>query len=195
MVVCLLLLFVFGLGSRDLFFQSRGANQWLVNDDHLIYKRDLHHVVLVADPDMHSRIVSSPYLWKTTLLKANLKEDSDGKFSFEESTSLMLQTDVNRRGRSLELSEIVRFQHRLLAMCDYTGLVWKLRLDGGCFQRWALADGDGNHAKPFKSEWATTKGDYLFVGSNGLEWIQDGKVAENDFWFCFHRAFFDDVVL
>lgn len=74
-------------------------------------------------------------------------------------------------------------KHRLLAMCDYTGLVWKLRLDGGCFQRWALADGDGNNAKPFKSEWATTHGEHLFVGSNGLEWIQDGKlIHRNNEW-------------
>lgn len=50
-----------------------------------------------------------------------------------------------------------RFGSLLLAFCDYTGLVWKISRDLQVFQRWALADGDGNEPKPFKAEWATEK--------------------------------------
>jgi len=34
--------------------------------------------------------------------------------------------------------------------------------------RWAIADGDGHKAKPFKMEWATTKDGLLFLGSSGI---------------------------
>ena len=62
------------------------------------------------------------------------------------------------RNRSMELSELVRYNHLLLAMCDITGLVFKIReADGKIFQRWALADGNGEVNRPFKSEWATVK--------------------------------------
>ena len=83
-----------------------------------------------------------------------------------------LETDVNRRGRSLELSEVCRFGHLLLAFCDFTGLAWKLTSEGHCFQRWALADGDGNNAKPFKSEWATTKGGHACLWEHPAEFNQ-----------------------
>ena len=38
------------------------------------------------------------------------------------------------------------------------------------FQRWAIADGDGDEAKPFKTEWATIKDGKLWIGSIGFEW-------------------------
>ena len=44
------------------------------------------------------------------------------------------------------------------------------------FQRWALADGDGNQAKPFKTEWATIKDGSLWVGSPGLLSERSGPV-------------------
>lgn len=69
-----------------------------------------------------------------------------------------LQASTARNGRSMELSELLRYRHLLLAFCDYTGLVWKIRMeDGRVFQRYAIADGDGNQPNPFKIEWATVK--------------------------------------
>jgi hypothetical protein len=47
--------------------------------------------------------------------------------------------------------------------------------------RWAIADGDGHKAKPFKMEWATTKDGLLYLGSSGLPWVlDDGTVAHED---------------
>ena len=76
----------------------------------------------------------------------------------------------------MELSELVRFQEHLLAMChlsqtglwdvlqlwvlagDITGLVFEVDPEEGqAFQRLALADGNGRSMKPFKAEWATVK--------------------------------------
>jgi soluble calcium-activated nucleotidase 1 len=169
--------------TRSIFYQARGANQWLVRDEGLLFEAAVHSMILVADPDVHSRVAPDQYLWRTQAMRAELRPDAKGGYAFEVRAVTQLETDVNRRGRSLELSEVCRFGHLLLAFCDFTGLVWKLTSDGHCFQRWALADGDGNNAKPFKSEWATTKGEHLYVGSNGLEWLQDGQVLHyNNQW-------------
>lgn len=84
----------------------------------------------------------------------------------------VLRTQSSTRGRGMELSELVRFRHLLLAMCDITGLAWKIRLeDGAVFQRFAIADGNGEVSKPFKIEWATRKNDLLVVGSVGKSYM------------------------
>lgn len=61
-------------------------------------------------------------------------------------------------------------------------------------QRWALADGDGEQAKPFKSEWATVKDGLLYIGSIGKEWtiVADNKshvLHRNSEWVdgCFYQ--------
>jgi hypothetical protein len=84
----------------------------------------------------------------------------------------VLATRTNMGGRSMELSELVRFRHLLLAMCDYTGMVWKLRLeDGSIFQRYSIADGHGEVPKPCKIEWATRMDGKLVVGSVGKPFL------------------------
>jgi soluble calcium-activated nucleotidase 1 len=74
----------------------------------------------------------------------------------------------------MELSEVIRFRHNLLALCDITGLVWKVRVaDGSIFQRYAIADGNGEVPKPCKIEWATRKDGHLMVGSVGKSFLDD----------------------
>jgi len=88
----------------------------------------------------------------------------------------------------MELSELVRFEDRLLAMCDYTGLIFKIDTydpppgkNPKVFQRWAIADGNGAKTKPCKLEWATVKDGVLWVGSIGKEWNDaDGSVVHRD---------------
>ena len=83
------------------------------------------------------------------------------------------------RNRSLELSELVWFQHKYLAMCDVSGVVYKLRPhDGDIFPRFVLADGDGKTTKTFKTEWAARYKNDLIMGSHGKEWIQDGVLQD-----------------
>eukprot|EP01130_Rhizamoeba_saxonica_P004659 TRINITY_DN1893_c0_g1_i2.p1 TRINITY_DN1893_c0_g1~~TRINITY_DN1893_c0_g1_i2.p1 ORF type:complete len:224 (-),score=53.34 TRINITY_DN1893_c0_g1_i2:310-981(-) len=62
-------------------------------------------------------------------------------------------------------------------MCDITGIIYKISDDAKVFQRWAIADGDGNEPKPMKMEWATVKDGVLYVGSTGMEWVTDGKIV------------------
>ena len=105
-------------------------------------------------------------------------------------------THTATKNRSMELSELVWFRHRLLAMCDYTGLIFKITPGfSHVFQRYAIADGEmlatsmaildsrradsarvrapgnGDEPKPFKGEWATVKDGVLWVGSVGKEWV------------------------
>jgi hypothetical protein len=41
----------------------------------------------------------------------------------------------------MELSEIVKFNGKLLVMCDKTGIVYEVLPSGKAVQRWAVADG------------------------------------------------------
>ena len=80
---------------------------------------------------------------------------------------MTLESETNRRNRSMELSEILVHSGKPFAMCDYTGIVrhtlhfayvqvYRIQPDtGDVFQRYAIADGDGKRSKPFKIEWAT----------------------------------------
>lgn len=98
------------------------------------------------------------------------------RLSWEAVTTL--RTHTATKNRSMELSELVRFRHLLFGMCDYTGLVFKIRAkDGAVFQRNAIADGNGEEPKPFKTEWATVKDGQLYVGSVGKAWIIDVRAC------------------
>lgn len=47
-------------------------------------------------------------------------------FYVEWGEELKLQTSSSRENRSMELSELVKFKHYLLSVCDYTGLVFRI---------------------------------------------------------------------
>lgn len=182
--VFLLVLFQQQVSSNDLFYPARGSNKWECKTDQLLFDEEIFHLALVADPDLASRSKREEYLWETTLMTVMLRSQDWSLVGKGEKTTL--STRSNNNGRSMELSELIRYGHLLLAFCDYTGLVWKVarRASGTeIFQRWALADGDGDWAKPMKAEFATVKDGMLFVGSNGMEWIENGTVTHfNNQW-------------
>ena len=50
-----------------------------------------------------------------------------------------------------ELSEVVKWQGRMYAFCDFTGIVYKLDYEeGNAFPRYKLATGNGNRERPHK---------------------------------------------
>ena len=51
---------------------------------------------------------------------------------------------------------------------------------GEVFQRHLIADGNGEASKPFKIEWATVKDGLLYIGSFGLEWVEDGQIKHRN---------------
>lgn len=80
----------------------------------------------------------------------------------------------------MELSELVVYDGRLLTFEDRTGMVFEI--SGDKIYPWVLLmDGNGRNTKGFKSEWATVKGETLYVGSMGKEWTTaSGKFATYD---------------
>lgn len=60
---------------------------------------------------------------------------------------MKLYSGIAVDGRGMELSELVRFNGRLYAMCDKTGIVYEVLHSGKAVQRWAVPDGDGEQTK------------------------------------------------
>lgn len=115
------------------------------------------------------------------MVRLNHRLEHD-RFTIAWDEELELRSSTATRNRSMELSELVRYKRLLLAFCDYSGITYKIDpATGKTFQRWAIADGDGDEPKPFKGEWATIKGDSIWLGSIGFEWYgKDGEVLHRN---------------
>lgn len=148
--------------------------------EHLDYIEAEYNFGVVADLDLASRdpqeFIWRSYLKKGRVVRLSTRPQRD-RFTIVWDEELELRSSTATRNRSMELSELVLYKRLLLAFCDYSGIAYKIDAKTGkTFQRWAIADGDGNEPKPFKAEWATTKGDSIWLGSIGFEWY--GKSGE-----------------
>ena len=169
------------LQNEPIFYPAPKQNVQLVNTDKLLFNLPRLDFAIVTDLDKSSRD-SQKFLWGSYFKRGSLirKQSDNIMFEIEWHNHTVLESKFAYRNRSMELSELVRYDHLLLAMCDITGLVYKIRhRDGSIFQRWALADGDGEKAKPFKGEWATVKDGMLWLGSTGKEWTTEGGQIEH----------------
>lgn len=90
----------------------------------------------------------------------------------------------------MELSELIWWAGKYLTVCDYTGLVYKIRpRQGDVFPRFVLADGDGvfvfyrqlglilplpagKQLKTLKAEWMAVQDSSLLIGGHGKEWVK-----------------------
>ncbi|CAJ0559641.1 unnamed protein product, partial [Mesorhabditis spiculigera] len=78
----------------------------------------------------------------------------------------------------MELSELIQFKGEYLAPDDKTGIVYKLKKDAAV--PWVyLGDGDGQSEHAFKTEWMTVKGNAIYAGSHGTEWLNDDGSIKN----------------
>jgi len=132
---------------------------------------------LVADLDSHSRDPLS-FEWisylKKGILKKNRGKDTYHIYWLEKST---LRSHMATNNRSMELSDVIWWNGKYLTVCDYTGLVYKLRPhQSEIFPRFIIADGDGKNLKTLKAEWMASKDSELYIGSHGKEWVLNGKV-------------------
>ncbi|ELR20848.1 Ca2+dependent endoplasmic reticulum nucleoside diphosphatase isoform 3, putative [Acanthamoeba castellanii str. Neff] len=138
---------------------------------------------LVADLDKGSRDPKK-FEWHSIMQKATLRRNERGNFTIEWGETIKLTSTVANKNRSMELSELVRMSHSgsLLGMCDSTGIVYEIspKKGGGAFPRHAIADGNGRHPKPFKTEWATEKDGLLYLGSIGKEWVVNGEALHHN---------------
>lgn len=162
-------------------------NKVYMDEGSLLFDRPEHSFAIVSDLDRESRDPQR-FVWRSYLRLATLRRRGS-RYEIRWGEELQLQTNTAKHNRSLELSELVMFERRLLAMCDYTGLIFKISSPDVAaknpkprvFQRWAIADGNGDSIKPCKMEWATVKDGVLWVGSVGKEWTtRTGEIDLDD---------------
>jgi soluble calcium-activated nucleotidase 1 len=131
------------------------------------------NIKIVSDMDRSSKSVSEggDTVWHAVLKSGSLTRHSNGNYSIHWGTTTTLESMFSCKGRGMELSELVRFDGRLLSVDDTTGIVYEI-IDAEHAVPWTiLVDGDRRHGnKGFKSEWATVKNNILYVGSIGKEW-------------------------
>ena len=94
--------------------------------------------------------------------------------------SLTLTSNLNEKGRGLELSELCVFNNKLYTADDRTGIIYELIKNEPI--PWAiLQDGDGKNKKGFKAEWMTVKDEKLYVGGVGKEFTtRTGEFLNNN---------------
>jgi soluble calcium-activated nucleotidase 1 len=162
------------LGPTSLYYEQTWPSVLNTRPDHLTYIQREYNFGVVADLDLLSRdpqeFIWRSYLKKGRVVRVNGRMEEE-RFTIALDEELELRSSSATRNRSMELSELVLYDRLLIAFCDYTGIAYKIDPESGkTFQRWAIADGDGNEPKPFKGEWATVRGDTIWLGSIGFEW-------------------------
>lgn len=139
---------------------------------------------LVADNDLKTRDPEK-FLWSTPIDFGSviIMHHINGSISYEikltDESRFIVQTDISRKNRSLELSEIVHWNQHLWVPCDITGIVYRLDYKSeDLIQKHILTAGDGNTKFPLKGEWMTVKDNILYVGSIGKEWVtENGQIS------------------
>ena len=197
--------------QSKLYFSGSQRQQMYMNEGLLRFDKNEFEFALVSDLDLKSRDPQRfrwfSYLKRGVLHRKTGHRDGGGsEYSVTWKETHTLETFTAKKNRSMELSELVQFNHRLLAMCDYTGLVFKIDMKSSksgreienapcagvkqrssnpssstvnVFQRYAIADGNGDKVKPCKMEWATVKDGVLWVGSIGKEWTATNAQGES----------------
>merc|ERR1719238_2056441 len=155
-----------GLAAEGYYHQNQ-PQVMIVDRTLLTFTEQEYDFQLVADLDLLSRDPQE-FTWRS-YLKSGVVKRISGKherpaFEVDFTGERVLKSHTATKNRSMELSELVIFNRLTLAFCDYSGIVYKIDPDGQVFQRWAIADGDGDEAKPFKTEWATIKDGKLWIG-------------------------------
>jgi len=150
---------------------------------------------MVTDMDQLSVVTQAKKpLFNSKLLAATLTYNpSTATYSvaFSQEAPRILTSAHNEAGRGMELSEMTLYQNRLLAFDDRTGIVYEILSEPDTqgtkslvVPRYIITEGEGDTDKGMKWEWATVKGDHLYIGSMGKEYTNpDGSVANtNNLW-------------
>jgi soluble calcium-activated nucleotidase 1 len=144
----------------------------------------------VTDMDELSRVPDSKKpVFQSFMKPGQLNFDTkSNSYSVELGDIRTLVSKHNEAGRGMELSELTLYQNRLLAFDDRTGSIFELlnkdEKETFVVPRFVITEGDGDTDKGMKWEWATTKGDDLYIGSMGKEYTNpDGSIANtNNLW-------------
>eukprot|EP00002_Diphylleia_rotans_P001395 TRINITY_DN1078_c0_g1_i1.p1 TRINITY_DN1078_c0_g1~~TRINITY_DN1078_c0_g1_i1.p1 ORF type:complete len:359 (+),score=86.77 TRINITY_DN1078_c0_g1_i1:53-1129(+) len=138
---------------------------------------DSFRFAIIADKDKKAKDEQG---WTSHFRTGVISRFSDGTYKVEWESQVKINSQFNEAGRGMELSELVNFNGRLLSFDDRTGIVFEI-IGSDAVPRYILMDGDGKSGKGYKSEWATIKDGYLYVGSMGKEWsTPQGEVINHN---------------
>ncbi|KAM3727478.1 Apyrase apy-1 [Dirofilaria immitis] len=139
-------------------------------------------IMVVTDLDESSKHPTEENLWQSFIefgiLTVN-KEYTEASLQWNNNEQIALYSTIAGGGRSMELSDLVVFDGKLLSIDDRTGIIY--RIDRDMAYPWVyLSDGAGNTTKGFKGEWMTVKDGNLYVGGLGKEWTTEKGVFVNE---------------
>ncbi|XP_022207722.2 soluble calcium-activated nucleotidase 1 [Nilaparvata lugens] len=133
-----------------------------------------YRIGIISDMDKLSKSPDEPYTWISHYRKGYLTWNRSMtpaiSIFWDEGPPKILKTKYSEKGRGMELSELIVFNGKLLSFDDRTGIVYEIDDDGKSIPWVILIDGNGHTDKGFKSEWATVKDGWLYVGGMGKEW-------------------------
>lgn len=157
-------------------------------------EKNVFPFAMVTDLDQLSSVSESKKpLFQSKLLPATLRYNPDS-FTYEVDLSdpvRTIQSAHNEAGRGMELSEMTLYEDRLLTFDDRTGCVFEILSTPSSngkssfvVPRFVITEGEGDTDKGMKWEWATVKGDKLYIGSMGKEFTRpDGSIENtNNLW-------------
>jgi len=128
-----------------------------------------YRIGIITDLDTGSKKGNE---WVSYLKSGSLIVDNEYKkvtVEWEKDDPVMLKTALASGGWGMELSELVVFNGNLLSFDDRTGAIYQLE-NKNSYPWVLLPDGPGKVSKGFKSEWATVKDRFLYVGGLGKAW-------------------------
>ncbi|KAK7870612.1 hypothetical protein R5R35_009111 [Gryllus longicercus] len=131
-----------------------------------------YRIGIISDMDKKSKSTSEENTWISYFKKGYLVWNPKNKYisvNWDNAEPVVLKSNLGESGRGMELSELVTFNGKLLAVDDRTGVVYEI--DNEEAIPWiVLTDGDGRTRKGFKMEWAAVRNRRLWLGGLGKEW-------------------------
>ncbi|KAE9412767.1 hypothetical protein Angca_010083, partial [Angiostrongylus cantonensis] len=142
----------------------------------------VYNLLAISDMDEDSKSVTS-WTWRAVIRRGNLTIDHDQTnvtVTWINDSDKNLTTPFNYKGRAMELSDLSKFNGRLLSPDDKTGLLYEIK-NNKAIPWLFLNSGPGNSTKGMKAEWTTLYGGHLIVGGHGTEYRnKNGAVVSED---------------
>ncbi|XP_067006616.2 soluble calcium-activated nucleotidase 1 [Anabrus simplex] len=131
-----------------------------------------YRIGVISDMDKSSKSREEENTWISYYQKGYLSWNPKTRavsVIWDSAPPVVLKSNLGEGGRGMELSELITFNGKLIAVDDRTGVVYELQNDQVI--PWVLlTDGDGRTPKGFKMEWAAVKDQFLYLGGLGKEW-------------------------
>lgn len=162
-------------------------------------------IAIIADLDKRAACENNTELNYSVLMKGNFTWQPPKKLlGVNWNENKTLTSDVKKKGRGMELSELILYNGKLLTVDDRTGTIFMIK--NNQVLPWVTLRNEENNKKRsisnsftqrifanvilmsidifetgFKAEWATVKDGKLYVGSHGKESVKaSGKVKDRD---------------